>query len=267
MDAAEVTHQLCRSFSDISTFTECFCICQSVIRLVWRAKSGEFIGMGVPVECIIHDQRHAMAVGDTGKLLNIQHFEGGIGDCFAEQCLRIRTESCGNFFFAGIRIDESYVNAKFLHCHSEQVESATVDSGRANEMVTCLADIEDSVEVGSLTAGSQHGGHTTFKGGNLGCNGVIRRVLQAGIEVTAVFQIEKTCHLLAGVVFESCTLINGQHAWFALFRRPACLYTQGFGLELFCHNDIGFYVFIAKKSFNGAKVGKIIVFLLRLRVK
>lgn len=61
-------------------------------------------------------------------------------------------------------------------------------------MVTCLANIEDSVEVGSLTAGSQHGGHTTFEGGNLSGHSVIRRVLQAGIEITAVFQIEKTCH-------------------------------------------------------------------------
>ena len=252
-----------------------------MIRFVRRAKSGEFIGMSIPVEVtaiydttayagsvsvhifgsgvnndicspferaavnrsresIVNNQRDTVAVRDTGKLLNIQHFEGRIGNCFTEQCFRIRTESCGNFFFAGIRIDESNLNTEFFHCHSEQVESTTIDSGRTNEMVTCLANIEDSVEVGSLTAGSQHGGHTTFEGGNLSGHSVIRRVLQAGIEITAVFQIEKTCHLLAGIVFESCTLIDGQYAWFALFRRPPCLYAQGFGLELFCHNVIGF---------------------------
>ena len=181
-----------------------------------------------------------MAMRDTCELLNIQYFEGRIGDCFAEQCFCIWLESCGDFFFAGIRVDKSNVDAKFLHCNTEQVESTTVDSGRTNEVVSSLADIENGVEVGSLTTGSQHGSYTTFESGNLGGNGVIRRILQAGIEVTAVFQIEKTCHLLAGIVFESCTLIDGQYAWFALFRRPPCLYAQGFGLELFCHNVIGF---------------------------
>lgn len=107
-------------------------------------------------------------------------------------------------------------------------------------MVTCLANIEDSVEVGSLTAGSQHGGHTTFEGGNLSGHSVIRRVLQAGIEITAVFQIEKTCHLLAGIVFESCTLIDGQYAWFALLGvHPACTHRVS-GLNCFAIMLSGF---------------------------
>ena len=107
-------------------------------------------------------------------------------------------------------------------------------------MISCLADIENGIKVGCLTAGCKHSSYTTFKGGNLGGNRVIGRVLQAGIKITTVFQIEQAGHLLAGIVFESCTLIDGQYAWFALFRRPPCLYAQGFGLELFCHNVIGF---------------------------
>ena len=120
-------------------------------------------------------------------------------------------------------------------------------------MVSCLADIENGIEVGCLTAGSQHSGYTTFEGGNLSGNSVVRRVLQAGVEVTAVFQIEEACHLLAGIIFESGTLVDGQHAWFALFRRPSCLYAQGFGLELFCHNDIGFNDLLPKKVLTAQK--------------
>ena len=107
-------------------------------------------------------------------------------------------------------------------------------------MISCLTDIKNGIEVGSLAAGSQHSGYTTFKGSDFGGNSVIRWILQAGIKVTTVFQVEQAGHLLAGIVFESCTLIDGQYAWFALFRRPPCLYAQGFGLELFCHNVIGF---------------------------
>jgi len=107
-------------------------------------------------------------------------------------------------------------------------------------MISGLANIENGIKVGCLTTGSQHGGYTTFESGNLGGNSVICRILQSCIKVTAIFQIEKAGHLFAGIIFESCTLIDGQYAWFALFRRPPCLYAQGFGLELFCHNVIGF---------------------------
>ena len=70
-------------------------------------------------ECIVHNQRHSVTVCDTGKLFDIQHFERRIGDRFSEQCFRIRLESCRDFFFAGIRINECNVDAEFLHGDTE----------------------------------------------------------------------------------------------------------------------------------------------------
>ena len=56
LNAAKVTHQLCGSFGDISHFAESFCISQAVIRFVGCTQSGEFVGIGIPVEVsAIHD--------------------------------------------------------------------------------------------------------------------------------------------------------------------------------------------------------------------
>ena len=112
-------------------------------------------------------------------------------------------------------------------------------------MVSCLADIENGIEVGCLTAGSQHSGYTTFEGGNLGGYCIVRRVLQAGIEIAAVFKVEQACHLFAGIIFESCTLIDGEYTGLALFRSPSGLYAQRLRLELLCHNVICFKSFLS----------------------
>ena len=107
-------------------------------------------------------------------------------------------------------------------------------------MITCLANVEDSIEIGCLTTGSQHGTYAPFECGYFGSHGIIGRVLQAGIEITAVFKIEKTRHLFTRFILESSTLIDWQHTRLALFGSPSCLYAEGFGLELFGHNCIGF---------------------------
>ena len=60
----------------------------------------QLIGVG---ESVVHNQGHAMLVGDAGKLFNVENLQCGVGDCFAEQCLGVRTESGGDFFFGCIR--------------------------------------------------------------------------------------------------------------------------------------------------------------------
>ena len=103
-------------------------------------------------EGVIHDQRHAVLMGDFGEALDIEDRTAGIGDCLAEHCLRIRTESRLNLLVAGILRDKRAVDAQFLQRHTEEVVGATVDFIRGDEMVACLTDIEDGIEVGSLTA-------------------------------------------------------------------------------------------------------------------
>ena len=183
-------------------------------------------------------------MGNAGEFLNVEHFKRRIGDGLAEQCFRIRTESRRNLFFTGIGADESDIDTQFLHRHAKEVKRSAVDGRRTNKMIARLANVEYGIEIGSLSTGSQHSSHTSFESGNLGGYSVVRRILQTGIKVTAVFKIEQAGHLLTGFVFKSSTLIDGQHARLALFRSPSCLYAQGFGLELFCHNDIEFTIIL-----------------------
>ena len=97
-------------------------------------------------------------------------------------------------------------------------------------MVACLADVEYGIEVRSLSRRGQHGAYTAFQSSNLGRNGVVGRVLQTGVEVSAFFQVEQFGHLFTGVILECRTLIDGQDARFSLFRLPASLHTEGFRL-------------------------------------
>ena len=189
-------------------------------------------------EGIVHDEGHAMRVGDAGKLLNVQHFERGVGDGFAKQSLGIGTEGFADFLFRIVGVDEGHVDAQLLHGHAKEVERAAVDGRRAYEMVARLADVEHGIEVGGLSAGSQHGAYATFQCGNLGGHGVVRGILEAGVEVTAVFQVEEAGHLLARVIFESGALIDREHARLALLGRPSGLYADGFRIQLFGHNSM-----------------------------
>ena len=120
-------------------------------------------------------------------------------------------------------------------------------------MIACLANVEYGIKIGCLPAGSQHSSYTSFECSNLGSYGIVGRVLQAGVEITTILKIKQTGHLLTGFIFESSTLIDGQHTRLPFFRSPSCLYTQGFGFELFCHNCYWVFRFIALKKLYRCK--------------
>ena len=186
-------------------------------------------------EGIVHDEGHAVAMGDAGELLNVQHFERGIGDGFTEQGLGIGTEGFADFLLRIVGVDEGHVNAHLLHRHAEEVERASVNGRRTYEVVACLAEVEQGIVVGSLSTRCEHGGYASFQCGYLGSHGIVRGILQAGIEIAAVFQVEEAGHLFAGFVFECGALIDGKHARFPFLGRPSGLHAQGLRLELFCH--------------------------------
>ena len=49
-------------------------------------------------------------------------------------------------------------------------------------MVSGLADVEYGIEIGCLSGRCQHGAYATFQSGDLGCDSIVCRVLQAGID-------------------------------------------------------------------------------------
>ena len=190
-------------------------------------------------EGVVDDEWHAMLVGDVSKPLDIEHMTARIRDGFAEECFCIRTESLVDFLFRCIRVDEGALNTQFLQRHTKEVIGSAIDFVGGNEVVASATDIEDGVEVGSLSAGGKHCSNTAFQCCNLLGNSIIGGVLQTGVEVALFLQVEEVGHLLRVVVFECGTLINGQHACLTVLGFPTCLYTEGRFLQILLH--IGCY--------------------------
>ena len=102
-------------------------------------------------EGVIDNQRNAVLMGNTGKLLDIENLTSRIRDGLTEQCLRIRTEGFVDFLLAGLLRDERTLDTKLFQRHTEKVVCSTVNFVRGDEMITCLADIKERIEVRSLS--------------------------------------------------------------------------------------------------------------------
>ena len=82
-------------------------------------------------------------------------------------------------------------------------------------MPSGFADIHAGEKVGGLSGGGQHGCDSAFEGCNAGGYVVVGGVLEAGVEVAAVFEVEEASHLVAGLVLESGALDDWDLARFA----------------------------------------------------
>ena len=192
---------------------------------------------------VVHDEGHAVAVCHEGKALDVEDLAAGVGDGLAEEALRVGAEFLLDALVIPFGIHEGAFYAQLLHRHTEEVVRTAIDGVGGDEMVACLADVEDGVEVGCLTAGGQHGTHTAFQGGYLAGHRIVRGVGQSGIEITLVFEVEEACHLLACLVAECGTLVDGQLLWFALFGFPSTLYADGLKFSFHCRY-VGFGVYV-----------------------
>ena len=85
-------------------------------------------------------------------------------------------------------------------------------------MVAGLADVEDGVEVGSLARRGEHGAHAPLQCADFLGHGIVGGILQSGIEVALLLQVEEQCHLVAVLIFEGGALNNGEFDGFAVFR-------------------------------------------------
>ena len=153
-----------------------------------------------------------MSVGSLGKLLNVQDGEGGVGDGLAEDCLGVGPESGVELLLGALGVHKGELNAHTLHGDGEQVKGAAVDGGGGDHVVAAAGDVEDSIEVGRLAGGEEHGGAAALQSGDLGRHGIVGGVLQAGVEVAAGLQIEQLAHLLAGLIAEGGGLDDGEVA-------------------------------------------------------
>ena len=107
-------------------------------------------------ERIVHDQRHAVTMSQAGKLLNIQHHQGRIGDRLAKYRLGVGTERLLQLLLRRVRVHQGTLHAKPLQRHGEQIGGASIDGGCADDVIPGGADVQYRVHIGRLSGGRQH---------------------------------------------------------------------------------------------------------------
>ena len=101
-------------------------------------------------EGVVHDERHPVGVGGSGKALQIQHRQGGVGQGLAKQGLGVGLEGGVQLLRRAVRVHKGELDAHALHGHGKQVVGAPVEGRGTHHMVTRAGQIEDGEEGGSL---------------------------------------------------------------------------------------------------------------------
>ena len=184
---------------------------------------------------VIHNEWHTMPVRHLRKSLDVEHIAARVRNRLAKEALRIWTELLLDALIIPVRVNKRAFNAQLLQRHAKEVERAAINRVRSDEMVTSLTDVEHSIEVGSLSRRREHTAHTTFKRIDFSSHRIIRRILQASIEITLVLKVEQASHRLTRLILECRTLYNRKHTAFPVLWRPASLHAQCF--KILFHNS------------------------------
>ena len=164
---------------------------------------------------VVHDQRHAVAVGGPGEFLDIQHRQGRVCDGLAEDRLGIGPEGGVQLRLRAVRGHKGGLDPHPGHGDGDQVEGAAVDAGGGHDMVSAGGQVEQGEEVSRLTGGGQHGRRAPLQGADLGGHGVTGGILEPGVKIAAGLQVKELAHVLAGGVLEGGGLDDGDLAGLA----------------------------------------------------
>ena len=116
-------------------------------------------------------------------------------------------------------------------------------------MVAGFADVEECIEVGSLTARCQHSAYASFQGGNLLGHRIVGGILQTGVEIAFFLEVKQLCHLVRVVVLKRGRLDDRQLYRFSVLGLVACLYAERALSQFLFHNRFGFSNLPAKLLF------------------
>ena len=186
-------------------------------------------------EGVVHNEGDTVLVGYPREFLYVEDGTAGVGDGLAKQGLGIGTECLLNLFLTGFGGHEGAFDAELLQGHAKQVEGAAVNLIRGDNMVACLADVEQGIEIGGLTAGGEHATHTAFKGGYLGCYCVVGGILKAGVEIAFFFQVKQLGHLVRVVILKGGALDDGQLNGFSVLGLVSCMDAEGGPSQILFH--------------------------------
>ena len=274
---ADVAHELDARLHDVGRAAEPLRVDHAVVGRVGRAELGEFAvvpvevaavhdgaagGLGVAVhvfgggvghdvgapfdgpaedrrgEGVVHDERHALGVGDPRQLLEVGDRERGVRDGFGEERLGVRTEGGGEPGFVGVLVDEGERDAHLLHGDGEEIEGAAIDGRGADDMVARLAEVEDGEKRGRLAGGGDQRADAAFERGDLVLDAFEGGVAQARVEMAGNFQVEELAEVVGGVVLEGGALEDGQHARLAVLGLPAGLHATRFDVLFRIHGEL-----------------------------
>ena len=170
-------------------------------------------------------------MGSLGELLNVQHGQGRVCNGLAEDGLGVGAEGGVQLLLGAQRVHEGGLDAHLLHGDGDEVEGAAVNGAGRNDMIPGFADVEQREEVGSLTAGRQHGGGAAFQLTDLFRHEIAGGILQTGIEIAVGFQIEQLAHVLTGGILEGGGLDDGDLAGFAVAGGVTALHADGIAIH------------------------------------
>ena len=105
-------------------------------------------------------------------------------------------------------------------------------------MVAGRAEVEDSIEIGSLSGGGEYSCDATFEFCYLCSYCIIGGVGKACIEIAALLKVEESGHLFGCGIFESSALYDGEHPWLTVFRFPTSLHANRAGIQIIFHIGI-----------------------------
>ena len=160
-------------------------------------------------EGVVHHQRQAVFVRHLGPALDVEDLYAGVGDGLPEDQLGVGLDGGLNFLVAGVGTQEGDADAQFGKAHAQQVEGAAVDVVGGDDMVPGAGDVEHREEIGGLARRREDGTHAALQVVDLGRHGVYRGVLQTGVEVAALFQVEELAHLVRRFIFKGSALNDG----------------------------------------------------------
>ena len=188
-------------------------------------------------ERIVHDKGNTMGMRRFRELLKIQDRKRRICDRFAEDRLRIRTESGIKLLFRAVRRDKSKVNSHLAHGHVKKIKCSAVNGRARNHMISRIRNIENGIKVRSLAGRCEHTCRSAFHLRDLCSNIIIGGILKPRIKIAARLQIKKLCHVAARVILEGRALYDRDLTRLSVSRSISSLYTLRFNIPA-CHTRL-----------------------------
>ena len=160
-------------------------------------------------ERVVDDQGHAVRMRGVGETLDIEHVERGVGDRLAEDRLGVGLERRLELLVSAVGGHERALDAHALHGVRDEVVRAAVDGGARHHVISLAQDVEQREEVRRLAGARQHASGTALELGDLCRNGVVGGVLQTGVEISRLLEVEQTTHVLGRIVLPRRRLVDG----------------------------------------------------------